>query len=149
MANIESISNDSIVVYVSNLGVGTNKVTVSVYEKEVSTTIESIGLQFDSIEPQPVAIGSVFTIYGRFLDNINYIYFNNGNIFFYLDIINKTSTEIQVKMTPIVEEGMNMLKISDKYNNIFELPIEISNRVKIYRHHLNIIHAGTRGNQRN
>ena len=73
LTNIESISNDSIVVSVSNLCIG----TLSVFEKEVSTTIEAIGVEFDNLE----TLGSILTVRGKLLGNVGYIYLKNNNSF--------------------------------------------------------------------
>ncbi len=132
---IKSVSKDSIVVSVYDLDIGINRVTVSVFGKEATTSIKTVGLEFDKIESQQVIAGSSLTIRGKRLNNVRAVYYDGEAI---AKIAKQTDSEILVDI-PIIEEGPRVLRIIDtQYNHYyksdhsFNLPINIISPWKLH-----------------
>ena len=118
---IESISPDSIVIRMNYINPGTSTFKLSIFDKTIPVSFEAVGLVFESIEPQPAEIGSIVSIKGRNLSNIQTIYdiFYSGGV----EIIEKRDTEIKIKIH-VLKEGKTTLQIMDT-RNTFLLPIDI------------------------
>ena len=132
---IESISPDSIVLRSNEINIGTNAFNLSIFDKTIPVTFEATGLVIESINPQPAEVGSVVTIKGRHLSNINNIVFPNAsNIQFafgtyiysdiFVEIVEQNDTEVKIQI-PVLKEGKSTLQIHDTKGFYSTLSIDI------------------------
>jgi len=90
--------------------------------QQLFTSLWSSAPVIESIDPQPVKVGSIVSIKGRRLNNIRDIL--SLEAFAYVEIIEKNDTEVKIKI-PVIKEGWSTLEIRDTENRTSLLPIDI------------------------
>ncbi len=115
---VESASRDSIVINLQRIYMGTNTFELSIYGKTVTVTFEAVGLVFEDMAPRTAEVGSVVTIKGRHLSYIQEVSFTNFPI---VEIVEKTDTEIKIKI-PALKEGPATLRLMDVFYHGYYSP---------------------------